>query len=248
MIRLVEYGTAGDRPPLLAIPGMDGSVGTIAPIVDLLARQRRVVLADYAAETNSTLEALTEEIAGAVATQLTGPLDLLGHSIGSIVAAQAADRPDLRVRSVVLIGTFTRLRWRVLGLSRLSATLLPRWFYQLTSAPVMAFVCGPVGDGWRHPFFAAVRASNPAGIAKRIGWEIGRDFSVDLLRVRQPTLVLMGDRDRFVPNIGEELAKLRRLFADRPATVITIPGAGHVLLPSASITTAVAEIERFLAA
>jgi pimeloyl-ACP methyl ester carboxylesterase len=124
---------------------------------------------------------------------------------------------------------------------------MPRWLYRLTAASTMALVCGPVGDGGRHPFFAAASASDPAGTAKRTTWQIMRDFSVDLQQLHLPTLILTGEDDRFVPNSKREVDKLRTLFAAQPAQVETIPHAGHVLLPTAAIIMAVSEMEKFLA-
>ncbi len=247
MIRLLRFGEAKDSPPLLAIPGIDGSVGSIAPIVERLAQQREVLVVDYTAENNQTLEALTREIIAAAQKELQGDLDVLGQSIGTIVAAQIAAANEVTVRKAVLIGTFTRLRWRTLLLSNLVTSIMPRWLYRLSAAPLMAIVCGPVGDGRQHPFFAAARASDPEGTTKRTTWEIERDFSPDLLQLHAPTLILMGEEDRFVPNIRREVSTLRTLFAGRSAKVVTIPHGGHVLLPTAAIATAACTIEEFLA-
>lgn len=247
MIRLLRYGEATTAPTLLAIPGIDGSVGSIAPIVEQLAQQRQVVVVDYTHENNETMEALTKEIVDTAQAELAGPLDLLGQSIGTIIAAQVASLDVLPVRKVVLIGTFTRLRWKTLQLSNLVTGITPRWLYRLTSAPLMALVCGPVGDGGNHPFFAAARASDPQGTIKRTNWEIERDFSADLLQLRNTTLILMGAQDRFVPNIKCEITRLRELFNDHPATIVAIPYAGHVLLPTTAIVKAVGEIKEFLA-
>lgn len=249
MIRLRPYGPAPDtspHPPLLAIPGIDGSAGSIAPIVEHLARRRAVVVADYRGEENGTLDELAAEIGAAARAALPGPWDLLGQSLGTIAAARIAGDAGTPVRKVVLIGTFTRLRRGALRIGNAVTALTPRPVYHLTAVPLMALVCGPVGDGWHHPFFAAVRTSDPAGVIKRTDWEIGRDFGADLRRLDAPCLVLMGARDRFVPDVDREIAALRALFADRPAGVVAIPDAGHVLLPTAAIARAVGEIEGFL--
>ncbi len=247
MIKLLRFGQAQGAPPLLAIPGIDGSVGSIAPIVERLAQQRLVLVVDYTAEDNQTLESLTREIIATIQQELHEDLDVLGQSIGTIMAAQIAAANGLTIRKVVLIGTFTRLRWRTLLLSNLITSIMPRWLYRLTAAPLMAMICGPVGDGRRHPFFAAARLSDPAGTMKRTTWEIERDFSGDLLQIHIPTLILMGEEDRFVPDIRREVSTLHSLFADRSAKIVTIPHAGHVFLPAAAIKSAACTIEEFLA-
>ena len=246
-VRLVPYGATSPLPPLVAIPGLDGSAGSVAPLVERLAAMRRVLLADYTAESNPTLDELGDEIARQVATEVNGTFDVLGQSIGSVLAARLAVRPDLRVRRVVVISTFTRLRWRALAASNRVLGLTPRWLYARTAGPLMGIVCGPVGSGRDHPFFDAVRVSDPADAVKRTGWEIGRDFAVELSALAascRPTLVLMGAADRFVPDARREVAKLRALFG--PSTVDVLDGSGHVVLPDHAVAVAVRRVERFL--
>lgn len=244
-VRLKVYGARTEHPPILAVPGVDGSPGSIEPIVERLARRRQVLVADYSAEQNRTLEDLADEVAAVVAAAEAGPVDLLGQSIGTLVAAHVATSDQVDVRNVVLIATFTRARSTALRVSNLAARLSPRPVYRLMVVSLMSWVCGPVGDGRHHPFLAAVRRSNPRESGRRTAWQIGRDFTSDLRALRQPTLVLMGDQDRFVPDIQSELRALRSIFG--PQRVVAIPDAGHVVMPSAAIDRAVAEIEAFLA-
>jgi pimeloyl-ACP methyl ester carboxylesterase len=246
MVQLFRRGIAQAAPALLAVPGIDGSIGSLAPLVEKLSTQREVIVVDYTAETNPTLEALAAEIAGVAKTEITGAIDILGQSIGTIIAAELASSHKLAVRRVVLTCTFTRLNWIKLRLSNFLLRLTPNWLYRLTSPLIMKIVCGPVGDGKHHPFFAASRRSDKKAVIKRTAWQIERDFSADLLKIQSPLLILMGEKDRFVPNASREIEKLRRLFAGRPAQVVSIPNAGHVLLPSAAIAFAVSQIEAFL--
>lgn len=247
-VRLVPYGRQTGRPPLVAVPGLDGSAGSVAPLVERLAARRQVLLVDYTAETHPTLDGLAQEVAERVRAEVHGPFDVLGQSIGTVLAAMLAGRPGLDLRRVVLVSTFTRLRWRVLAVSNGVLQSTPRWLYQRTAAPLMKVVCGPVGDGGDHPFFDAVRVSDPADARKRTGWEVGRDFAVELSALAAtgpPTLVLMGADDRFVPDVRRELARLRSLFG--PAAVEVTAGAGHVALPTAAVDSVVQRVERFLA-
>lgn len=245
-VRLVEYGPAAGGTPLVVIPGIDGSWGSVAPLVEDLAGDRRVVVADYTREDNTTLEGLAAEIADAVAARGDGPIDVLGQSIGSVLAARVARDPRLAVRRAVLVGTFTRARWRALRVATLAMALTTRSLNRLTAPALMALVCGPVGDGRDRPFFATSAESDPAGVRRRTACQIGRDFGPDLHAVDVPLLVLLGDRDRFVPDARAQLAELRRLLADRPATVVPVAGGGHVLLPSPVVGEALGEIRRFL--
>lgn len=242
-VRLREYGLETDEPPLLVIPGLDGSPGSVQPIIARLAERRRVVVADYASERNDSLGALAEEIANVARETRDTEVDLLGQSIGTLVAAEIVARKKLPVRRVALIGTFTRVRDLPVRLGVRLSALAPRAFQELTTPPLMALICGPVRDGRHHPFFAAVRASEPASGRKRTLWQAGRDFAPLLSGIDRPLLVLLGNRDRFPPRGDQERV---RAAVRQGARVVGIPDAGHVLLPSAAVVQAADEIERFL--
>jgi pimeloyl-ACP methyl ester carboxylesterase len=242
-VQLRAYGEARDRPPLVAVPGLDGSVGSIEPIVERLAADRRVLVADYTGEHNCTLEDLAAEVARAARAAADGEVDLLGQSIGTLVATEVAARGTLPVRRIVLIGTFTRVRDATLRVANGLSMISPYALQRSTAPGLMALACGPVRDGRGHPFFCAARRSVFSRTRRRTGWQVGRDFSSLLRRVDRPLLVLLGDRDRFPPP-GD--AQRVRAVVEPRGRVAFIPGAGHVLLPSAAIARAAREIEEFL--
>ena len=233
MIRLREFGRPHNKTSLFAIPGIDGSIGSIEPIVNLIARHRQVVVVDYSAEDNLTLEALATEIAEHIRSRDVGAIDIIGQSIGSVLAAHVASMHQLSVRKVILSCTFTKLRWRVLRLSNVFLRVTPGWIYRMTTRPTMTLVCGPVGDGTNHPFFEASKNSDKAGVIKRTSWQINRDFGDDLVKIDSPCLILMGAKDRFVPNAEKEVEKLQKLFMGSPIRIVPIPEAGHVRLRGA---------------
>lgn len=243
-VRLRAYGPPGGGPALLAIPGLDGSIGSIEPIVERLARTRRVLVADYTVEHNATLEALAAEIAAVARGEAGGEVDLLGQSIGTLVAAQVAAAGELPVRRIVLVATFTRVRDLGLRLTNLVSALSPYALQRLTAPAMMAIVCGPVGDGRRHPFFAASRRAVFSRTRRRTGWQVGRDFSGLLSRAAErPLLVLLGEQDRFAP--AGDAARVRAAV-EPGGRVVTLPDAGHVLLPRQAIERAAGEIDAFL--
>lgn len=248
MIRFIRLGTPSDLPPLYAVPGLDGSIGTVEPVVKVLAQRREVFVVDFSAETNPTLEALATEIAGQIRAANQPAFDILGQSIGTIIATQVATLHSLPVRRVVLTCTFTLCRSQLLRLVVLLSKITPAWLYRTTAPLTIALSCGPVGDGRQHPAFEAARRADQAAAARRTAWQIDRDFAVDLARIQSPLLILMGDGDRFVPNVRREITRLHQLFAGRPAARIdVIPGAGHIFLPSQAIHRATTQIEAFLA-
>ncbi|WP_432515089.1 SRPBCC family protein [Kineococcus sp. SYSU DK001] len=244
--RLVRYGDATTGTPLVVVPGLDGSVGTVAPLVQALAQTRPVHLVDYRTERNTSLEGLAREIADLVTRARLGKVDVLATSLGSIAAAQAISQHGMSARRVVLIGTFTRLPAGRLRLTNRIIASTPRWGYRRLAPLLMSYVCGPVGDGADHPFFERIRRSDPVQVVKRTQWEVGRDFAPDLAALIPPTLVLMGARDRFVSDPQREVATIRRCLTSEESQVRLLPGAGHVLLPRAAVAAAVSAAEDFL--
>lgn len=100
-VKLLEFRWSGtkDAPPLVVIPGIDGSAASVEPIVRRLAGGRRVFIADYRAEANPSLERLTDEVEHLVHAEVgDSPVDVLGQSIGTVVAAQLASRRRAPVR------------------------------------------------------------------------------------------------------------------------------------------------------
>jgi pimeloyl-ACP methyl ester carboxylesterase len=247
MIQFIRLSPSNDQPPLYAIPGLDGAIGSVEPVVKRLAETREVIVVDYSGETQATLEDLAAEIAATIRAENRPAFDLLGQSIGTILTAQVASLHNLPVRKIALMCTFTILRWRLLRIVATLTKFTPRWLYQLTSPLTIILSCGPVGDGWHHPCFEGTRHSDQRSVAKRTTWQIDRDFAIDLTRIQQPLLILMGDSDRFVPDAATEITKLRRMLAAHAdARVDVIPGAGHIFLPSLAIRVAATKIAEFL--
>jgi pimeloyl-ACP methyl ester carboxylesterase len=120
MINPIRVDKASDHPLLVVIPGFDGTIGSVKPVVTRLSASRQVLVIDYSAETNATLEGLSAEIASVITTKGHAVIDLMGQSIGTIIAAQLASGYGLPVRRVVLMSTFTCLRRTILSLTVIS--------------------------------------------------------------------------------------------------------------------------------
>ncbi|AXI78510.1 alpha/beta fold hydrolase [Peterkaempfera bronchialis] len=109
----VHYREDGSGPGLVFVHGTGfGSEGTWGHLVEHFTDRRTVILPDFAGcgETQDdggelTAELLAEQIAGVIEEAGNGPVDLVGFSLGSVVAATvAATRPDLVRRLVLTAG------------------------------------------------------------------------------------------------------------------------------------------------
>jgi pimeloyl-ACP methyl ester carboxylesterase len=242
-VRLVAHGPDDGRPPIVAIPGIDGQPGSVGPIVKQLAQHRRVLLVDYSRE----LTASPGDLAGAIADLIPDRCDLVGQSIGTWIAAEVAVRRRSAVRRVVLISPFTRVRNITLRGSALGTRLMPRWLYRTTTPTMMAMACGPVGDGRDHPFLDGVANSDQAGVARRTRWQVNQDVTGLFRSIEQPTALVLGGSDRFVPRRDREWKHLTEIFSRSEDRVEILDDAGHVFLPSESVDQATRIIVDFLA-
>ena len=109
----VHYSTVGEGPGLVFVAGtgLDGQTN-FGHLVDAFTGERTVVLPDYAGsgategpEGELTVEILAGQIAAVVreVTAAGGPVDLVGYSLGAVVAAAVAASHPEAIRRLVLV-------------------------------------------------------------------------------------------------------------------------------------------------
>src|SRR5215207_3625035 len=235
----------GAAPPLVFLQHFTGTLDNWDPAVtDGVAPGREVILFESAGvgrstgEVPATIQGMAAHLlAFADALSLT-QLDLLGFSLGGMVAQQAAlDRPSL-VRKMLLVGTAPEggedimhlekpeLR-RILEDSTLQGLqVLVKLFFapsessQAAGAAFAARLAARTGE-W-EPISGPKVAE--AQLAAFRAWErVDGERFEKLRRIRQPTLVVNGIFDNMIPvrnsyALGEHLPK---------AMLLTYPDAGH---------------------
>jgi pimeloyl-ACP methyl ester carboxylesterase len=239
-----EHG-AGERA-LVLVHGFTGSRRDFAPRVPALAALGRTVLPDLRGHGGSThtgdaasytLEHLAADLVAFVDAEQLAGCDLLGHSLGGMVALRAALAAPDRFGSLILMDTAARAPGlpralfdaarRVVeaaGLETLLALMRQR-------DPAETGRTGPDlrleaewGEGywseWRLP---NVRAMDPVAYGA-LGEALFAQapLAARLAELRLPVLVLVGAEDAGFLAAADELA------AGIPgAQRVTIPGAGH---------------------
>jgi pimeloyl-ACP methyl ester carboxylesterase len=235
----------GDALPLLCLQHFTGTLDNWDPaVIDPLAAGREVILFDNAGVGRSTGE-VTTTIAGMATHALAfvdklglTTCDVLGFSLGGMVAQQMAlDRPSI-FRRIILVGTAPRGGEDIMHLEkpRLAEPLqdptlkgyavLSKLFFAST-APSQA-----AGEAFVRPLMLRTDdLDSPSGrevagaqIAAFREWEqFGGARFATLRKIRQPTLVMNGIQDDMIPVsnsylLGEHLPN---------AVVMTYPDAGH---------------------
>jgi pimeloyl-ACP methyl ester carboxylesterase len=174
-----------------------------------------------------TIETMAGRVSAVLRELADGPAHLVGLSLGACVALRLALGAPGRVRSLTLVNPFARLRpGGPGGLATLALRLL-----LLGTAPmrtVAAHVAGRLFP-WpeQHELYEAALASlsgtsRAAYVASLLA--LARfDARGQVAAIRQPTLVVVGDRDTSVPLA----AKLALAAAIPRARLVVVPGSGH---------------------
>jgi len=226
----------GQGPPLLYVPGIDGTGEHLLGTRARLEERFRVVALRYVGSPAS-VEHGHEELARAIAAHAAslglGRFLVLAESFGVAVALRLALEAPGQVRGLALVNGFAHYPARLsLALSRLGAPLVPRGLFRRTR-PLTA---------WRALFAPRRDPSALRALLALEGAWFDRDYRrrlamiarVDLRprlgEIEVPVRIYASTHDRIVPS----LRTAREMVARLPrAEVVSLPRAGHLVLPLA---------------
>jgi pimeloyl-ACP methyl ester carboxylesterase len=154
-----------------------------------------------------------------------GEVDVVGNSVGGIVAQVLAAEHGARVRRLVLIGTGAALS----GPPTAFGELVGRWIQEpearaaLAGQLVDALVARPLPAGARSEYVGAVLAADPEFISAVLTAARGTDLRPALGAITAPTLVVRGEHDsaRTTDHVAELVAGIGGSRA------VEMPGCGH---------------------
>lgn len=204
------YTEQGDGPPVILLHGLGSCGDDWLFQTPVLARHFRVLMLNLRGHRPSapirgpiTIFTLAADVAAFMSALGLNAAHIVGLSLGGLVGQQLAIDFGARVQRLVLCNTFARLRPRsmqdayTLGRRLAVSTLLPLdlnarvvaadLFPKPDQAPLRQAVLDRIGQNDRASYRYLVRA-----IARF-------DTRAQLARVRVPTLVITGERDRVVP-------------------------------------------------
>jgi pimeloyl-ACP methyl ester carboxylesterase len=226
----VAYRITGNGPPLVLITGYDGTMQNWDPrLVDALAQHYRVVIFDNAGigptaalPAPLSIDAMANQTSALINTLGLGRPDVLGWSMGSLIAqALAVLHPD-QVRRLVLCaswpGNGQGIRPSAQALD--SGELFPANQTAAQNTYDAAIAAYP-------PVPAAPAATLTAQLNAIDQWWAGRDpAGTQAAKIAAPTLIADGTEDQFVP-----LANSHTLARLIPGARLTLyPDAGHAFL------------------
>jgi pimeloyl-ACP methyl ester carboxylesterase len=233
----------GSGPPLVFVPGMDGTGRLFYRQAPLLASRFRVGtyrLRDGAERMETLVEDL-DDVIRALAPD-GEPAIVVGESFGGTLALSfALARPD-RVRALVVINTFPRF------LSQLRLQLALRGIHVMPwglmgivrRVAVFRLHSRHTARADVRNFLEQTKATTRRGYIGRL--RILKDYDVrDRLKdIRVPTLFVAADEDRLIPSVDQASYMASRVPG---ATLRVLRGHGHACLiaPGVDLATILAE-------
>jgi pimeloyl-ACP methyl ester carboxylesterase len=190
--RPVRYRVAGEGEDLVMLHGLSGSWRWWCPLVEELAGHSRLHLVQLPRLGRLRAGELASWLGRLLDTVALGRVNVLGHSLGGLVATELArEQPD-RVRRLVLVAPAGVPCGR--GVVGRTLPLIEELYDVRTRLPTI------VGDALR---------TGPVSLVHGIVYVWERDIRAELGAVRAPTLLVWGDHDRLVPGqVAEEWQRL----------------------------------------
>jgi 3-oxoadipate enol-lactonase len=219
---------AGDGPPLVLVPGMDGTGLLFHRQVPLLARRYRTAtytLRDDAA----SMDVLVDDLAAVIRTLGTGPAVVVGESFGGTVALSfALAHPDL-VRALVVLNSFARFLPQVNLRIAIGALQVMPWSTMPLVRRLTAF---RLHSRYTHRteirrFLELTRQTRRDGYIARLRILSRYDVRERLSTLRVPTLFLASELDHLIPSVREGRYMAERVSG---ATLRILTGHGHICL------------------
>ena len=200
---------AGDGPPLVLVPGIQGRWEWMRPAVDALAHRFRVITFSLADEPTSGarfdpargFDSYLDQIHQAMDASAVGRATICGVSYGGLIAAAFAAREPDRVASLVLISALPpgwRINRRVRFYLRAPRLLSP--LFALASLRLVREIERASGGWWtaiptavRHGWNVVTHPGSPVRMAQRVHLLERLDLTSELARLNTHTLVITGE-------------------------------------------------------
>jgi pimeloyl-ACP methyl ester carboxylesterase len=224
---------AHPAPVLVLLPGLDGTGKLFTQFVDALASLNSRVPAQIVAYPTDVPLGY-EELEARVRAVLPQdrPYVVLGESFSGPIAIRVAAAPPPNLLGVILVGTFAKNPYPLLGWASPLAFLvpmksLPRWI----RAPLMwGAHSWSSNSGPRVPLRAERAIAGIAGavVSRRIAALLRVNAAEALHRIRLPALIVYATRDRVVP-----YAATRWMSTRLPGAEVEAIDGPHLLLQAA---------------
>ena len=242
----VHYVEAGKGPPLLFLHGLGGSWKDWSATLPAFAAVYRVMAVDFPGfgdsdqpEVRYSVEWLTEVVEKFIQERKLEGVNLVGHSMGGLVALNLAARPNSRVKKLIIVdavGIGDKAEFISYAMTKKILGPETRWesfegfLRDEFRGMVESFVKGQKPKTARD-FFESVPKNPITGnrflpmtpSVQMTASIIDFDVRPKLASIRQPTLILWGAKDHVAPPQDASLLKKEI----RQSQLLLFPDSGH---------------------
>lgn len=225
-------GAFGRGPDVVLVHGLGSNADHWLPMARDLARDHHVVLTELPGHGLAemphplTLAAAARELDRAIAEQCSGPVVLVGHSVGGLVAAaEALDSPS-RVRALVLVETALRPQFSAGEREGLLASLDRDYRGTLREAYV------PFGRDSAQglALFAEAARMDSTMLKQWIRLVVTEDLSDRIGALRVPLLVVLSARSWPDSESWSDCSRELGYSGAPSAQPVRVPGTGHFVM------------------
>jgi pimeloyl-ACP methyl ester carboxylesterase len=235
-------------PPLLLIHGIGSTRAFWDPVLPLLDGDECVAVDVPGFGDATPIDATPDEpvtvarLAAALDDPARGPVVVIGHSLGGMIAQELALRAPERVRGLVLCNTIPGVTEGAREFNPVLAALAETEGPAAVAEALLPAMLGPRPlentDAARERFLADMRAADPTSLAAAFRAVLGFDARDRLPSLDVPALVIAGQHE----GNDDDQQELADLLGGR---CVFLPGTSH-LAPAEAPTAFAAEVVPFL--
>jgi pimeloyl-ACP methyl ester carboxylesterase len=228
------HSAFGRGPTIALVHGLGSNREHWLPVARLLAVSHRVELIDLPGHGESSmpapfsLERATASLDGSLASLSAdnGPVVLVGHSLGGLVAASEAIAHPERVRALVLVET--ALRPQVAPADR--AALLDALDHDYDALIHAAYLDFGRDSVQGEQLYREVRALDPAMVKPWIRLAFSADLSAAAAQLRVPVLVVLAPRSWGDSESWSSVSHALGYDATPGLRAVRLAGCGHFVM------------------
>lgn len=217
----------GDGPPLIYIPGLDGTGLLFYRQARLLSHRFRVItyrLRDEALDMDTLVADIARHLESAAPNG--GPAVVVGESFGGALAMRFALAHPSRVRQLVILNSFSRITPTAKLHAAIAGLQVVPWKTMLLVRRLTAW---RLHSAHTHRdeiqrFLTLTAATTRTGYLNRLRILTRYDMREDLPALRVPTLFLAADEDHLIPSVRQATYMVARA---PNATLRVLRGHGH---------------------
>jgi len=226
------YAAFGRGEPIVLLHGLGSRREDWLPVARILARQHRVTLMDLPGHGEAgmpepfSLERATASLDRSLMALAGGPVILVGHSLGGLIAASAAIEQPERIRGLVLVETALRPQLP----DSLRAEWLGRLEHEYRDVLHGAYLDFGRDSTQGEALYARVAALDPRMVQRwiRLAWTA--DLSGRARTLRVPVLAVLAERSWGEGEEWVEVARTLGLDGVPRLHAARLTGCGHFVM------------------